>query len=103
MAKPNKTAAKKEKQAKAASNAKVMQFLPLSRGNYLRILIGVALLILGYILLGMEDFIDATEFSIALYISPWVIVSGYVVVIWALLYRDPKADGAAQSSQESAQ
>jgi hypothetical protein len=39
-------------------------------------------------LVSIGGFIDATKFSIALHIAPWVIVAGYVEIIIAILYRE---------------
>jgi uncharacterized membrane protein len=61
--------------------------LPLKSRNLLIILVGVALIGLGYILMATENFIDATEFSLALKVCPTLIVLGHVVVVIGILLR----------------
>ena len=68
----------------------------LGRINFQLIGAGIGVLIVGYILLSLEKFIDATEFSIALYIAPFVIVTGYILIIYAILFR-PKAKNSVSA------
>ena len=88
---PTSPAAKTENRKTGMSN----DALPFTRTNY--VLSGVALVILvvGYILLSLEDFIDATEFSIALYVAPFVILAGYGFFIYAIMKRDKPADNGS--------
>ena len=58
--------------------------------NYLLLGAGIFILILGYALMAMDTFIDATKFSVSLYISPVVIIIGYVEIVFAILYRPKK-------------
>jgi hypothetical protein len=58
--------------------------------NYKLIGIGIGILIIGYILLSLEKFKDATEFSIALYVAPFVILAGYAELIYAVMAKPPK-------------
>lgn len=51
------------------------------------------MVLLGYILMATENFIDATEFSLSLHVSPVLIILGHVVVVAGILYR-PKSDGS---------
>jgi drug/metabolite transporter (DMT)-like permease len=61
--------------------------LPFGRMNYILLLIGVGIIGLGFILMSMDDFIDATEFSISLYIAPLVVVAGFLEIIYAIMYK----------------
>lgn len=62
--------------------------MPFNRGNYLWVGIGVALLVLGYLLLLQPGhFVDSKEFSLALYVAPWVILGGFGSLIYAILRR----------------
>lgn len=61
--------------------------LPFNKNNIFFILIGVFLIFLGYLLMSLEDFKDATEFSMALYICPILIIAGHVVVGIGIIYK----------------
>lgn len=61
--------------------------LPLTRRHYLTIGIGMALVALGFILMSTEPFIDATQFSLALYVSPVLILGGYAVIGYGILAK----------------
>lgn len=61
--------------------------IPFKKINVIIILAGLALIALGYLLMGTEDFIDATEFSLALYVSPPLIIIGHVVVVVGVVFR----------------
>jgi hypothetical protein len=37
-----------------------------------------------------EGFIDATQFSLSLYVSPVLIIGGFVWIIYAILAKDKK-------------
>ncbi len=63
--------------------------LPFGPKNYKLMAVGVAILVLGYVLLGMEKFKDVEEgFSIALHVAPVVILAGYAEIIYAIMVRD---------------
>ena len=64
--------------------------LPFQRVNYLLLIAGMLLLALGYGLMSTEKFIDSKQFSLALHVSPILILGGYAGIIFAILYR-PKA------------
>lgn len=72
--------------------------LPLKNLNILIILGGLALIILGYVLMGTEKFIDAKEFSLSLYVSPPLIIIGHVIIVWGIIFRGKKsADDNAEN------
>jgi uncharacterized membrane protein len=72
--------------------------LPLKSRNLLIILVGVALIGLGYILMATENFIDATQFSLSLKVCPSLIMLGHVVVVYGILARSGST--AAKSEKE---
>lgn len=62
--------------------------MPFTRSNYLWLLRGAAILALGYALLLVPgEFVDSKEFSVALYVAPWVILGGFGVLFYAILKR----------------
>ncbi len=83
MAKKSKRRHKKEK--------KPMLFTPL---NYKILGFGALLIIVGFIAMRLENEVDGI---ISLYISPIVIMAGYITVIYAILKRDHKIDDPATS------
>ncbi len=85
-----KYATKKEDIVKVSKPIAVKQVdrpMVFGRRNYSWLIGGVLVLFLGYYLLSIEPFKDAQEFSIALYVAPWVIMLGYAIVIWAVMLR----------------
>lgn len=60
---------------------------PLRNLNVIIILAGLALIILGYVLMSTEGFIDAKEFSLSLYVSPPLIVIGHAVIVWGIIFK----------------
>ena len=61
--------------------------LPFGRQNYLLLLLGVGIIALGFFLMSLDDFVDAEQFSISLYIAPVVVVAGFFEIIYAIMYR----------------
>ncbi len=64
--------------------------LPLSSKNILIIVGGILLIAIGYILMSTENFIDAKEFSLSLYVSPPLIIIGHFVVAWGIVAKAPQ-------------
>lgn len=60
---------------------------PFTRAHYLRLVIGLGILLVGFLLLASEKFVDATKFSVSLWIAPLVILGGYIWIGAAILYR----------------
>lgn len=74
---------------------------PLRNLNVIIILAGLALIILGYVLMSTEGFIDAKEFSLSLYVSPPLIVIGHAVIVWGIIFkgkRSPAPDATKLNS-----
>jgi hypothetical protein len=63
---------------------------PLTRKNYILLAIGALLILIGFGLMATEGFIDATQFSLSLYVSPLLIVGGFIWIIYAILAKDSK-------------
>lgn len=61
--------------------------LPFNKNNIFIILIGVFLIFIGYLLMSMENFKDATEFSMALYVCPVLIIAGHVVIAVGIIWK----------------
>ncbi|MDX2061828.1 MAG: DUF3098 domain-containing protein [Bacteroidia bacterium] len=87
-AKPQPTPAPKP----AATNSQ----LPFGRTHFLRMGLGVAVLLVGFLLLASEGFVDATQFSVSLWVAPLVIAAGYILIGVGILHRPkgPKANDA---------
>ena len=83
MAKKIKRKQKKEK--------KPMLFSPL---NYKIMGFGALLIIVGFFAMRLENEVDGV---ISLYLSPIVIMAGYITVIYAILKRDHKLEETATS------
>lgn len=62
--------------------------MPFTRANYHWLIIGVVMLIIGYIgLLIPAHFVDSKQFSVALYVAPWFILGGFGTLIYAILKK----------------
>jgi hypothetical protein len=73
--------------------------IPLKNLNIYIILGGIFLIALGYILMSTENFIDAAEFSLSLYVSPPLIIIGHGIVAWGIIAgsrRAPVVEDAAK-------
>lgn len=83
------SSSKSAKTATASSKSQDVEVqMPFGRMNYILLLIGVAVIAFGFILMSMDDFIDATKFSVSLYIAPVVVVAGFVWIIYAIMYKE---------------
>ncbi|MEM6263543.1 MAG: DUF3098 domain-containing protein [Bacteroidota bacterium] len=93
--KPTPSRPLRPKTARSESSKSTEQ-LPFGRMNYILLMVGVAILIVGFFLLSLDPFIDATEFSISLYVAPLIIMAGFIEIIFAIMYQPknevPKTD-----------
>lgn len=71
---------------KRKKQSKPMLFSPL---NYKLMGLGVLLVIIGFTAMRLENEVYGL---VSLYISPVVILGGYIIVIWAILKRDHKLE-----------
>lgn len=69
------------------SETPVNSQLPFGKRNYIYLIAGILAVVFGFFLLGMGDFVDATQFSVALHIAPLVIIGGFVAVIYAIIVK----------------
>jgi predicted lipid-binding transport protein (Tim44 family) len=68
--------------------------LPFGRQNYFIMLASIGVILVGYLLLRSDEFVDANQFSVPLYIAPWVLMLGYMGVIVGIMYRSRKPQTA---------
>ena len=66
--------------------------LVFERKNYVLLLMGLAVVIAGYVMMRMENEVDGL---ISLYVAPLLILGGYLEIIYAILWRP--ANPEAQS------
>ena len=63
---------------------------PFGPKNWLFLAIFTGIIVLGFTLMALESgkgFIDAKEFSISLYVSPFLIIGGFAGIIYAILLK----------------
>ncbi|MEM6764297.1 MAG: DUF3098 domain-containing protein [Bacteroidota bacterium] len=61
--------------------------LPFTRMNYILLIVGVLIIGLGFFLMSLDEFVDATQFSISLYVAPIVVIVGFLEIIYAIMYK----------------
>lgn len=52
------------------------------RKNYVLLLIGVAAILIGYVMMRLDNRVDG---FVSLYVAPLIILGGYLEIIWAIL------------------
>lgn len=80
---------------KINSNAR----LPFERMNYILLGIGILLIAVGFFLMRGE-YVDATKFSVPLYVAPVIVVAGFLEIVYAIMYTPKKAEN---NTEETAQ
>jgi len=55
-----------------------------SRANYLLLLLGLLIIVIGYVVMRMENEVDG---FISLYIAPILILGGYLEIMYAIFYH----------------
>ena len=68
-----------------------------AKQNYLLMLLGVILVVVGYYIMRMENEVDG---FISLYVAPLIILGGYLEIIYAILWR-PKQPPESEVQSES--
>lgn len=63
-----------------------------SRRNYVLMVIGVLAIVIGYVIMRMENEVDG---FISLYIAPVILLAGYLEIIYAILWRPKEKDVTA--------
>lgn len=77
-------------------NEKRDERMPFTRKNYLLILIGVAIIVVGFILMAGGGNHTATEFDDSIFsfrritLAPIVVIAGFIFEIFAILKRFPE-------------
>ncbi len=72
--------------------------MPFTRKNYLMMLIGIGIIILGFILMSGGGEHTATEFDESIFsfrritLAPIVVIAGFVFEIYAIMKRFPEDD-----------
>ena len=79
MARPRTQRRSRRSRAGARSGTPVF-----ARTNYLLLLAGVLLVVIGYVIMALENEVDG---FISLYIAPILILGGYLEIIYAILWR----------------
>jgi hypothetical protein len=97
-AQKSRASAQKGSARKSVQKEQAPMVLPFGRMNYILLAIGVAVIGLGFLLMSLDDFVDATQFSISLYVAPFVVVAGFVEIIYAILYKAPQEPGVTPPS-----
>ena len=65
-----------------------------SRANYLLLLLGLVIIVFGYVIMRMENEVDG---FISLYIAPILILGGYLEIMYAIFYQ-PKNPSETEAS-----
>jgi hypothetical protein len=65
-------------------------YLVFARTNYLILAASVALVVVGYVLMRVENAVDG---FLSLYVAPILILGGYLGVIAAILWRPKETEG----------
>lgn len=75
-----------------------MSRLPLQKKNYMWLAIGLAVIVLGFVLMSGGGDHTATEFDESIFsfrritLAPIVVISGFVIEIFAIMKRFPNED-----------
>jgi NADH:ubiquinone oxidoreductase subunit K len=70
-----------------------------TRKNYIIMLIGIGLLIMGFVLMSGGGTSDPNEFNEEIFsarritIAPMVVVAGYIVIGYAIMFKDKSLSG----------
>lgn len=87
-----RTGGRRRNQRARGKSRGVMVF---ERRNYMLLLLGVALVVVGYVIMRMENEVDG---FISLYVAPLLILGGYLEIIYAILWR-PKKEQSVEAAQ----
>ncbi len=99
MAKTIDKKKEREKKRTLADRAKreALYRMPLQKENYLFIGIGFAVILLGYIIIGIERNVDG---FLSLNLSPILIIGGFLWIIYAVLYKPTSNNNLTNSSSQ---
>ncbi len=99
MAKTPDKKKERQKQRMLAERAKreASLAMPLQKENYLLIGIGFAVILLGYLIIGVEHDVDG---FFSLNVSPPLIIGGFLWIIYAILYKPKSNDNLTNASSQ---
>lgn len=99
MAKTPLKKKEREKKKNLTERAKreALYGMPLQKENYLFIAIGFAVILLGYLLIGIERDVDG---FLSLNVSPILIIGGFIWIIYAILYKPKSNDNFTNASSQ---
>ena len=60
---------------------------PFGKKNYIFVLAGIAIIAIGYLIIGTENFVDATQFSLSLHVCPFIILAGFIAVGYGIMIK----------------
>ncbi len=69
-----------------------------SKQNYLLLIMGIVLVIVGYYIMRSENEVDG---FISLYVAPLIILGGYLEIIYAILWRPKNEEPEAEVVPET--
>lgn len=58
--------------------------MPFDRKNYLLLIAGLVVILIGYVIMALENEVDG---FLSLYVSPLLLIFGYVEIIYAIIWR----------------
>ena len=65
-----------------------------SRKNYVLLVIGLAMILVGYVIMRWDNQVDG---FLSLYVAPLILLAGYLEIIYAIMWR-PKADASVSEA-----
>lgn len=66
-----------------------------TRRNYVLLIAGVAAVVVGYVMMRMENEVDG---FLSLYVAPLLLLAGYLEVIYAILWRPKETQDASEQA-----
>ena len=69
--------------------------MPFTRGNYLLMVAGLVSVLIGYVIMRLENEVDG---FVSLYVAPVLLLVGYLEILYAIWWRGPE-EQAAQSAE----
>ena len=86
FARPSAASARRSRSAAAKGH------LVFERRNYILLLLSIALILVGYMLMAWENEVDGV---LSLYVSPILLVIGYSLVVYAILWRPRRPEAVS--------
>lgn len=67
--------------------------------NYTLLLIGLALVVVGYVAMRLENAVDGV---VSLYVAPLLILGGYLEIMYAIMWRPDRTESRTASESSGA-